>query len=318
MRHNSNTIIKRLVQYGVLLLSIVFLSYKLSHITHWETLKNSLLNMGARETMTMVLIVLLMPFNWFLESKKWQVILSNNYPIGLRQALRSVLLGLHTGYITPNRVGEFAGRIAFLPASFRWSGIVLHTISSITQNVVITLAGLIASIYYFSHYQTLHSEVVVFFIYTLSILFLLALLLGGVPYWVKRQRRSRWGMRAKRIILSLSNTTYQTLCIALLLSVLRYIVFGVQFSLMLHFWGIEIGWQEALVGIPTMYLLITYTPSFSFSEPMVRSSYAVWIMGAFTDNEIGTILSGVAIWLINFVIPLLIGGGWLLYNKPKK
>ena len=80
---------------------------------------------------------------------------------------------------------------------------------------------------------------------------------------------------------------------------------------MLLFMGVSLAPVEALVAIPTIYLLVTYTPSFVASEAVVRGSYAVLILSAFDANEVGMALSGILLWCVNFCVPMLMGS-WLL------
>ena len=76
---------------------------------------------------------------------------------------------------------------------------------------------------------------------------------------------------------------------------------------MLQFFGIELSYWQALVAIPTNYLFVTFTPSLAFSEATVRSSFAVLTIGAFSGQTVNIALAGMCIWMLNFVVPMLIG-----------
>lgn len=320
IRHNKK-LIKLIVQYGILIFSIIFLGHKLSQVTHWEAIGEAIGNMGFVEGVYISLVVCLMPLNWTLEVIKWQSIVSHSCPLSFKKAFLSVISGLHTGYITPNRVGEFAGRIAFLPAASRWTGAVLNIINGLTLNIIITSIGLIVSFYYFRIYQP-NSNFIAFGVVFLFILSCTILSLVALAPFTKRHNRNnikfKWiGENGKRVIETLIRFKRQTIWRILLLSALRYTLFCVQYYLMLLFFGVKLSWIEGIIAIPTMYLLITYTPSFVFSEPIVRSGYAVLILGVFTENEIGIILTSVMVWVINFVIPLLLGGIILFYENHR-
>jgi hypothetical protein len=73
-------------------------------------------------------------------------------------------------------------------------------------------------------------------------------------------------------------------------------------------------WQ-ALIAIPTNYLFVTFTPSVAFSEAAVRSSYAVLVIGFFSSNIVGIALAGMCIWMINFVIPMMVGSIIMVRNR---
>ena len=56
-----------------------------------------------------------------------------------------------------------------------------------------------------------------------------------------------------------------------------------------------------------MYLLVTYTPTLAASEAAIRGSAAVLVLGVFSTNEIGILLTGILIWVINFIVPMAVG-----------
>lgn len=85
-------------------------------------------------------------------------------------------------------------------------------------------------------------------------------------------------------------------------SMMRYVVFSVQLYLMLRLLGIDISPAEALSRIPYYYLLVTITPNIPISDPAIRGSWAVIAFG-----PMGAV-AALALWLINTVLPLIIGG----------
>ena len=57
------------------------------------------------------LVILLAFLNWGLEARKWQVLLKPIQQINFFRAYKSVLSGLALSLNTPNRMGEYGGRI---------------------------------------------------------------------------------------------------------------------------------------------------------------------------------------------------------------
>lgn len=72
-----------------------------------------------------------------------------------------------------------------------------------------------------------------------------------------------------------------------------------------------------LISIPASYLFITFTPSFALSEGIVRSSWALFFIGYFTNYNPGIALAGAGIWLINIVIPVILGNILLMMKNRK-
>src|SRR5690349_20412162 len=51
--------------------------------------------------------ILLIPLNWGLEAKKWQVSMRSVYPVNFMQSLKAVLAGVSFSVTMPNRIGEY-------------------------------------------------------------------------------------------------------------------------------------------------------------------------------------------------------------------
>lgn len=85
-------------------------------------------------------------------------------------------------------------------------------------------------------------------------------------------------------------------------SLARYVVFSIQLYLMLQVVGLDLSVSEAVTRIPYYYLLVTITPNIPISDPAIRGSWAVIAFGP------KGALAALALWLVNSVLPLMIGG----------
>lgn len=305
-----------IAQWCVMLAAYGFLVYKLTNIGYWQQLREALDTAGAMQYVAFVVVFILMPLNWMLETVKWQILLSNTGNINFTTALGSVLAGLNTGFISPNRVGEFAGRILFLPPSQRADGIVLSFVNSLTQNIVMIAAGLAGAIYYFTNFRSF-DNLRTYFIATGAIFISLILITFTLPILFEKLKSKRFFTRIETFFKSLRALNANTLGKIFFVSALRYFIFCFQFYCMLLFFGIDISLFEAVAAIPAMYLLVTFTPSFSASEPAIRGSMALFIFSIFSDNQVGIILTGIGVWLINFVLPMLVGSFFLARKKAQ-
>ena len=283
-----------------------FLIYKLANIEYWNELKKTFQEISPGRLILLMIVVLLMPLNWFLEAVKWQRLTEKSVVISLKTSLKSVLAGLSTGYITPNRIGDFAGRVLFLPKIHQPSGVVLSIVNSLTQNIVIAVFGLTGAVVYFT---TFHSESNFsnFLIWIGASFGASLLLYFTFPKLIQRIKTGKWSLKFQEIIKSMSGFDLWDLLVIILISTLRYLVFCSQYYLLLCFFEIEVPLQQAVFAVPAMYLLVTFTPSLAASEPAIRGSYAVLIFSVFSTNFIGIMLTGILIWLINFVVPMVAG-----------
>lgn len=295
-----------IVKWLVMLTAYGFLIYKLANIEYWNELKKTFQEISPGRLILLMIVVLLMPLNWFLEAVKWQRLTEKSVVLSLKTSLKSVLAGLSTGYITPNRIGDFAGRVLFLPKIHQLSGVVLSIVNSLTQNIVITVFGLTGAVVYFMNFHS-ESNFSNFLIWIGASFGASLLLYFTFPKLIQRIKTGKWSLKFQEIIKSMSGFDLWDLLVIILISTLRYLVFCSQYYLLLCFFEIEVPLQQAVFAVPAMYLLVTFTPSLAASEPAIRGSYAVLIFSVFSTNFIGIMLTGILIWLINFVVPMVAG-----------
>ncbi|MFV0472557.1 MAG: lysylphosphatidylglycerol synthase domain-containing protein [Paludibacteraceae bacterium] len=295
-----------IIKWALMIAAYGFLAYKLANIEYWEELRHSFSSLNTKRVIYLIVVLLMMPLNWAIETGKWQILTSKVVRLTFINALKGVLAGLNTGFVTPGRLGEFAGRVMYLPENTKWIGILLSLVNGFTQTLIITIVGLVSSYVYFSHFKSSND-------YLPYLNFILGFFMVGIvlyfvfPSIITKLKRQSWAVKFRDTLKSLSQFDGKSLFLILFCSALRYSVFCVQYFFMLHFFNIEISAIEALVAIPTMYLFITYTPSLAASEAAIRGSLAVLILGIFSNNEIGILLTGILIWFINFILPMLAG-----------
>ena len=299
-----------LLGWGLLFLiaSYSFLAYKLLTFNQYPDLLAHWKQMQGFRFWWLAAVVLLIPFNWFFESVKWKMMTVHIQKISLLSSIKAVLAGISTGFFTPNRVGELIGRVMFLNSKNQKAGVTLSLLNSLTQNLIMTLCGIPACILFFASTST---KIQANYSLYLS---LMALCLVGfgllyflLPHLSKLFKQSSYSLKIKEFTDCLSDFREIELVHIMLVSLIRYAVFCVQFFLMLQFFGIELSYWQALVAIPTNYLFVTFTPSLAFSEATVRSSFAVLTIGAFSGQTVNIALAGMCIWMLNFVVPMLIG-----------
>lgn len=94
-------------------------------------------------------------------------------------------------------------------------------------------------------------------------------------------------------------------------SIARYAVYSLQMYLMLCVTGVEMTAAEAVTRLAYYYLLVTITPNIPISDPAIKGSWAVIAFG-----EAGAI-AALGLWVVNTVLPLLIGGIEMIKREKK-
>ena len=304
------------LKWFILVASYSFLTYKLITFDHYEVFATEWNQIPTSRFWWLALVFILLPVNWLLEAIKWQLLVSKIQKISVIHASKAVLSGIFTGFFTPNRVGELVGRVSFLKNENRKSGVTLSILNSLTQNIIMALFGIPACILFFlSQNEFLNTEIVHYLLILIISLFFFGLLYYNLPQLSRGLKLNRFSAKFSSFSDCLSEYSTTDLLKIMLITFLRYSVFCVQFYLMLLFFGVKIEVWQAVIAIPTSYLFVTFTPSLAFSEAAVRSSYAVLIIGAFSASEVPIILAGVIIWIVNFVLPMLVGSVIMVKSK---
>ncbi|WP_419788663.1 hypothetical protein [Mucilaginibacter sp. SP1R1] len=100
----------------------------------------------------MGIVVLLMVVNWVLEAFKWRFLTKRLVNISLWESIEAVFCGLTWAISTPNRVGEYGGRVMFLPNRKRIHGVFAMAVGAFGQIIMTNVLGLIAIIWLFYNY----------------------------------------------------------------------------------------------------------------------------------------------------------------------
>lgn len=93
----------------------------------------------------------------------------------------------------------------------------------------------------------------------------------------------------------------------LLLHLLRYGVWMVQFGALLLFCGVKMSMADMTLAIATYYLIITMMPSLPAADVPIKGGWAAVTFAAYTDNIPAVLLTVTMVWLINTIVPTLAG-----------
>jgi len=130
------------LKWLILIVSYSYLAYKLITFDQYDELAAHWKQMPASQLWWLVVTLILLPVNLLLEALKWKLFVSKIQKIDILTSLKSILSGIYTGFFTPNRVGELVGRVAFIDAEKRKSGVTLSIVNSLTQNLATIVCGL--------------------------------------------------------------------------------------------------------------------------------------------------------------------------------
>lgn len=259
--------------------------------------------------------LLLMLVNWGIEARKWQLLVKRLEAISFLKAFRAILAGVSISITTPNRVGEYGGRILYLKNKNKLKGIAVTIVSSFSQLITTIIFGLIGLAYYLYHYSlSAGSEAVMsagwekFFVVLLILICIFTIILYFRLPWIVTLFEKIPRLRKVRIFVAIvARYKPRELSILLLLSVVRYVVFSAQYLILLRALGVEIVWWQGFLMNCVIYLALAIIPTFAMAELGVRGQVSVYVMRQLTTNTAGVIYATAAIWVINLCIPAVMG-----------
>jgi uncharacterized membrane protein YbhN (UPF0104 family) len=324
-RGKTNTRIKILINYFFGPLIFILLCWSIyRQLIHQPDLAARWTQMkGAVKSRELWAAVLLSGVNWGIESRKWQLLVQHLQAFRFTQAVKSVLAGCTITLFTPNRIGEYGGRILFIEPENRLKAISLNIAASISQLLVTLIMGC-AGLWILRHLSQEENNAFLILpgiwsnaILFISLLIILALLLLylRIGFWVRLIEKIPGTYEVVKHIAVLEELDREKLLRLMFLSLLRYGVFVAQYMLLLHAMGVELNWWTCFWTITVFYLLVTAAPSLGLVELPLRIT-ALWALLKYhTSNEIGVSGAALSIWIINLVLPALAGSFLILGVK---
>jgi uncharacterized membrane protein YbhN (UPF0104 family) len=265
----------------------------------------------GRAMLLVALVGLLVFVNWGIEALKWRLLVTHLQAITFGRAFIATVAGTSIGLITPNRTGEFVGRVLFLDPEHRFAGAFATALGSIAQFVVTLVAGGLALVLLMALGHALpwpagwYSSALVSLTALVSagalVLYLFPGLLRHLLLLVPLLQR------LKKASSVLDTYARRELLAVLGLSVLRYAVFTTQFVLLCVAFHVGTSVGTAMLAIPVVYLVSTLVPTVLLTELGVRGSAAVAFFAPLGGDEGAVLLATTLLWLLNLVLPAAAG-----------
>jgi len=261
------------------------------------------------------IVFILMFANWGLEARKWQLLIRPLERIRFLKAYKAILAGCSITMLTPNRIGEYGGRIMYISEENRVRAISLTILGSVSQLTITMLMGTFGlavlkfgsavSRETFSSMAWLlgNSLMTVSLIVTVTLL----LLFFKVHFFISLVSKNRFLRFLSKHVAVLEVFSGKQLLRILLLSFLRYMVFILQYMLLLQVMDVGIAYPVCFLLLTVFYLLMAVAPTIGFTELPVRAITSVWLFELFSKNIVGIQAGAFGIWLINLVLPAVLG-----------
>jgi len=315
----GNKNIKLILNYVVGPLVFCILVYSIynqvQQQANWkQSLDHLVQGFSPRSLRYLIMAFLLMFVNWGLEARKWQLALREVDSISFRRSLVAIFSGTTMGFFTPNRIGEYFGRILFVKENARISSVAL-TIMCGTAQLLITLLVGFAGLFFIRPYIVESStgistvfwiEMLMYIVLPVTMVLLLFYFrLSWMVSWVNRIKLIQ---RFGKYLEVLGNFELKMLFRILVLSFLRYLVFILQYFLLFHVFEVELNWWHTFWSMSVIFLVLAVIPSIAiFTDLGIRWKASLQFLALFSTNTVGILGASLSIWLINLVIPAIMG-----------
>jgi len=271
----------------------------------------SLLLSGSWAWPGIALVSVLMIANWVLETTKWRMLLSPFVSLPLGAAVRSVMSGISLALVTPGRVGEYGGRLLGVPAESRAKAVMANGVGSIAQNICNIGCGLLGMIAYAVIFlQMNHSTLVATTVIALFVLLVMALVFFRLDVVAMAlQAIGRGSKLAKLANQADFLKEYDTSLLSKVLgiSLVRYLVYCLQYVILVMILGVTDDPMHALIGVSVIFFVQSGLPLPPMLSVLARGEMAIWIWSVFTTQVVAILAATFMLWMINLVVPALVG-----------
>ncbi|MBL0067173.1 MAG: flippase-like domain-containing protein [Chitinophagaceae bacterium] len=284
--------------------------------TAWQGIKSSF---STSLVWNLIAVVVLMIANWSIEAIKWKISVKPIQQISFLKAFRAVLSGVSFSVSTPNRVGEYLGRVLYMDEGNRLKTISITIVGSISQLIITVLMGCIGLIVLRN--EIIGSQLISPLWFKVTLYGVIGVLSGLLLFYFRLSWLIKWvdrlpgSNRFAYLIKALEDFDTALLFRLLLLSAVRFVVFIIQYYLLFQLFEVSISWWECLWSVSITFFVLAVIPSFAIADIGLRGEVGIKLIGLFTLNHLGVLFSTITIWFINLIVPAVIGSLLILGIK---
>lgn len=254
-----------------------------------------------KSVVLLIFSLLLVPFNWALEALKWQKLVSKIEKLTFFEAFQGVLLGLSLSTVSPLMIGEYAGKILLLKSSERYRSFIGIFLGNFVQTLVSIFVGIIAYIFFI---YNLHPTPL-----NLHLGIILLLVLGFLISTFLLFRLDIFSRIIQKIFKKkIEPISAEYLLPIIYLSFVRFIVFSIQFILILKIFAPNISFGVLMVGVGLIFLVKTIFGNLhTLGDLGSRTLISLYYFSFYGINSQLILAATLLIWCINVLLPALLG-----------
>lgn len=304
-----------LIKLGLVVAAFYFIYIKLfdNSDLHFNKFIENLMDFSSISTNTILILMLLSSFNWLFEILKWQTLVGCISKISINEAITQSLAALTASLLTPNRIGDYGAKAMYFQPHLRKKIMLLNLVGNSFQMAMTTIFGTFGFVYFVLRFQPELNYSGLFIwcgiISFISLIFILSIRAN----WLKQMKKSLF-----KLLCFIKHISIETVFRIVSFSLFRYLIFSFQFYYLLLLFGVELDYLEAMVIISSMYLLSSVIPSIFIFDVIIKGGVALYLFGIIGVPETIVLSIITLMWILNFVLPSVIGSYHVLRFKLPK
>lgn len=251
---------------------------------------------------SILLILLLSVLNRFFEILKWRNLANLLKPVSVFEAAKQVLSALVFALFTPNGLGEYGAKALFFAKNKAKNVVFLNFVCNAIQMVITVLFG-ISGLLILGYYNWFFGVSGAVFLGFLFVFFSRKFTVKGysVSKLIKKTNEIPKNIHQKNTILAVG----------------RYMAFSHQQYYLFLLLGVDLSYISLMASIVAVYFLASCLPNFQFLDFVVKGGVAVYFFGLLGINEWVVMFVILLMWLLNVVLPVVVGSFFVLKFKPE-
>ena len=261
----------------------------------------------------LVLVLFFQIVNWTLEAIKFKILLNKYNPISLIESIKAVYVGNFTALTTPERIGNFIGRILIIKKDKKLITILTMLGNSFQLLITVGMAifSLTAILFSDTKIDYLHNNetfvLTGFYLLFFTVLFIILFNLKWVKWLYKIRILKNWTVKLKDLK-SISNPLK---CYVLGVSFFRYLIFIVQFYLLTTAFNMQLTPLDLAVYLGLLFGVVTFIPSLIPGNLGAKEAFSIVLLGGGLIAIKFSIICFI-VWFINVAFSALMGAVILL------
>lgn len=257
---------------------------------------------------TLTSVILLMLVNYLLESLKWWQLTRLLYPISIWRAMESVFCGLTWAVFTPNRIGEYGGRVMFLPIRKRVHGVFAMAVGGFGQNVITNVLGSSSLLWFLFTFLRLNNWLML--VITILLLTLIAGMIVcyfNIKWFVSLLNKIKFLKKYHRFFAIMGKYNTKELTNIMMFCLARFFTFSFQYYIIIHLLVPELQLYIIMLLLFVFLFIQSALPSLDILDIGVRAITATTLFSLVTTKTMAIVVAVSLIYIVNLIVPAIIG-----------